>query len=181
MLIGGFSSSLINFRGPLLRRLVQNFELYAAAPYIDDDTRAKVEQIGAVCISTEFERTGLNPLKDIKALTKFRKQVKAIEPNYVLAYTIKPVVFGLKAANFKGVKRFALITGKGSGFDSFDLKSKAISRVVKRLYRDTLKSVNGVVFQNIDDQKFFLDHSQIDIGKFYCHRRYRSRYGALSA
>ena len=31
--------------------------LYAAAPYIDDDTRAKVEQIGAVCISTEFERT----------------------------------------------------------------------------------------------------------------------------
>ncbi|MBO6660478.1 MAG: glycosyltransferase family 4 protein [Roseivirga sp.] len=155
LLIGGFASSLINFRGPLLKRLVQDFEVFAAAPYIDDDTREKVEAIGANCISTAFERTGLNPAKDLKALLKFRKQIKEIAPDYVLAYTIKPVVFGLKAAKFKGVKRYALITGKGSGFDETNLKSKAIAKVVKGLYRDTLKSVDGVIFQNSDDQMFF--------------------------
>ncbi|PWL32312.1 glycosyltransferase family 4 protein [uncultured Roseivirga sp.] len=155
LLIGGFASSLINFRGPLLKRLVQDFEVFAAAPYIDDDIREKVEAIGANCISTEFERTGLNPAKDLKALLKFRKQIKEIAPDYVLAYTIKPVVFGLKAAKFKGVKRYALITGKGSGFDETNLKSKAIAKVVKGLYRDTLKSVDGVIFQNADDQAFF--------------------------
>ncbi|KYG74157.1 hypothetical protein AWW68_16035 [Roseivirga spongicola] len=154
-MIGGFASSLINFRGPLLKRLVQDFEVFAAAPYIDDDIREKVEAIGANCISTEFERTGLNPAKDLKALLKFRKQIKEIAPDYVLAYTIKPVVFGLKAAKFKGVKRYALITGKGSGFDETNLKSKAIAKVVKGLYRDTLKSVDGVIFQNADDQAFF--------------------------
>lgn len=154
-MIGGFASSLINFRGPLLKRLVQDFEVFAAAPYIDDDIREKVEAIGANCISTAFERTGLNPAKDLKALLKFRKQIKEIAPDYVLAYTIKPVVFGLKAAKFKGVKRYALITGKGSGFDETNLKSKAIAKVVKGLYRDTLKSVDGVIFQNADDQAFF--------------------------
>ena len=155
LLIGGFASSLINFRGPLLKRLVQDFQVFAAAPYIDDDIIEKVEAIGATCISTEFERTGLNPAKDLKALLKFRKQIKEIAPDYVLAYTIKPVVFGLKAAKFKGVKRYALITGKGSGFDETNLKSKAIAKVVKGLYRDTLKSVDGVIFQNADDQAFF--------------------------
>ena len=154
-MIGGFASSLINFRGPLLKRLVQDFQVFAAAPYIDDDIREKVEAIGANCISTAFERTGLNPAKDLKALLKFRKQIKEIAPDYVLAYTIKPVVFGLKAAKFKGVKRYALITGKGSGFDETNLKSKAIAKVVKGLYRDTLKSVDGVIFQNADDQAFF--------------------------
>jgi len=140
---------------------VQDFEVYAAAPHIDEVTRAKVEQIGAICISTEFERTGLNPVKDLKALSKFRKQIKAIQPNVVLAYTIKPVVFGLKAAKLKGVKRYALITGKGSGFDENSLKSKAVSKVVKGLYRDTLRSVDGVIFQNKDDQAFFIDNELI--------------------
>lgn len=161
LLIGGFASSLINFRGPLLKRLTLDFEVYAAAPFIDNDTRLQIEQIGVTCISTEFERTGLNPVNDLKAFTKFRKQVKTIKPDFVLAYTIKPVVFGLKAARFKGVKRYALITGKGSGFDENTLKSKAISKVVKGLYRDALKSVDGVVFQNKEDQSFFLENELV--------------------
>lgn len=154
-MIGGFASFLINFRGPLLKRLVKDFEVYAAAPYIDADTRRKVEEIGAICVSNEFERTGLNPAKDLRALRKFRKQIKAIAPDYVLAYTIKPVVFGLRAANLKGVKRYALITGRGSGFDENSLKSKAVSKVVIRLYRDALKGLDGVVFQNHNDLDFF--------------------------
>jgi glycosyltransferase involved in cell wall biosynthesis len=161
LLIGGFASSLINFRGPLLKRLVQDFEVYAAAPFIDEDTRSKVEAIGAKCVSNSFERTGLNPIKDLKALMAFRKQVKAIKPDYVLAYTIKPVVFGLKAAKFRNVKRFALITGKGSGFDESSFKSRTIARLVKKLYRDTLKSVDGVIFQNKDDKDFFVQHKLV--------------------
>ncbi len=161
MLIGGFASSLINFRGPLLKRLVHDFEVFAAAPFIDEETKSKVEAIGATCISNEFERTGLNPVQDLRALRKFRKQVEAIQPDYVLAYTIKPVVFGLKAAKFKGIKRYALITGKGSGFDENTMKSKAVSKVVKKLYSNTLKTVDGVIFQNSDDQQFFIKNNLI--------------------
>lgn len=154
-MIGGFSSSLINFRGPLLKRLTQDFEVYAAAPFIDEETRAKVEELGVICISNEFERTGLNPIKDLRAYKNFKEQVKTLSPDFVLAYTIKPVIFGLRASSLRGVKRFALITGKGSGFDSATLKAKLIRTVVKSLYRRTLSSVDGVIFQNDDDRHFF--------------------------
>lgn len=155
LLIGGFASSLINFRGPLLRRLVQDFEVYAAAPFIDDDTQRKVEAIGAICISTQFDRTGLNPVNDIKAYFQFRAVLKALNPDYVLAYTIKPVIFGLRAAKFRGAKRYALITGKGSGFEAKNFVGQLIKLVVKELYTSTLKSVDGVVFQNDEDKGFF--------------------------
>lgn len=155
LLIGGFASSLINFRGPLLKRLVRDYEVYAAAPFIDEDTRKKVEAIGAVCISNQFERTGLNPLKDIRAYKSFRKQIEVLSPDYVLAYTIKPVIFGLRASSFKGTKRFALITGKGSGFDGTDIKGLLVRMVIRALYRRTLSTVDGVIFQNDDDKRYF--------------------------
>lgn len=155
LLIGGFASSLINFRGPLLKHLVKHFEVFAAAPFIDENTRQQVEEIGAVCVSTTFERTGINPLSDLKACMKFRRQVKEISPDYVLAYTIKPVVFGLRMARWKNSKRYALITGRGSGFDGPGLKGRAIKTIVSSLYRSTLKSVDGVIFQNRNDLDFF--------------------------
>lgn len=155
LLIGGFASSLINFRGPLLSRLIADFEVYAAAPYIDEDTQAKVEKIGVHCVSNQFERTGLNPLKDFIAFLKFKRQVKEIAPDFVLAYTIKPVIFGLWASKKEDVKRFALITGKGSGFDQTNLKSKFVSAIVKLLYKKALSSIDGIIFQNDDDKGFF--------------------------
>lgn len=155
LLIGGFESSLINFRGPLLKRLTCDFQVYAAAPHIAATTKFKLEEMGVACISNDFERTGLNPLRDYWALRKFKKQVKNLAPDFVLAYTIKPVIFGLMASRLKGVKRFALITGRGSGFDSATYKSRMIRILVKSLYRKTLLSVDGVIFQNEDDKRFF--------------------------
>jgi len=78
-----------------------------------------------------------------------------LAPDFVLAYTIKPVIFGLRAANFKGTERFALITGKGSGFDGTDIKGLLVRMVVRALYRRTLSTVDGVIFQNDDDKHFF--------------------------
>lgn len=129
--------------------------MYAAAPFIDEKTGAQVEELGAHCISTEFDRTGLNPVRDIKAYFKFRKQLRQLRPDYVLAYTIKPVIFGLRASKGRNVTRYALITGKGSGFDQSTFKARIIRLLVKRLYRSTLSSVDGVIFQNENDEEFF--------------------------
>ena len=134
---------------------MSNFEVYAAAPFIDEETKVVVEEIGAICISNQFERTGLNPIKDLIAYLSFRRKIKELAPDFVMAYTIKPVIFGLMASKFKGVKRFALITGKGSGFDRTTVKAKLVRAVVKYLYKRTLSSVDGIIFQNDDDQEFF--------------------------
>ncbi|WP_139135241.1 glycosyltransferase family 4 protein [Roseivirga sp. 4D4] len=139
----------------MLKRLVKDFEVYAAAPFIDAKTRSLVEDIGVQCISTEFDRTGLNPIKDVKAYFRFKRQLKSVKPDHVLAYTIKPVIFGLRATKFTNASRFALITGKGSGFDQSTFKNRIIRFFVKFLYRSTLRSVDGVIFQNDQDKVFF--------------------------
>ncbi len=129
--------------------------MYAAAPYIDAKTQTKVEALGAVCVSTSFDRTGMNPFQDIKAVRNFKDQVKSIDPDMVLAYTIKPIVYALPAAKSKKAKRFALITGKGTGFDTSTLRARSIKSIVAKLYQNSLKSVDGIVFQNSADQSFF--------------------------
>lgn len=138
-----------------MKRLVRDFDVYAAAPYIDNDTKLKVEAIGATCISTQFDRTGLNPLSDVRAYFLFRRVVKKLRPDYVLAYTIKPVIFGLRASQLANTKRYALITGKGSGFEGNGFKRQIIRLLVKRLYRNTLRNIDGVIFQNDEDKGFF--------------------------
>ncbi len=61
-----------------------------------------------------MQRTGTNPIQDLKT---FKNDVSAnspIQPNYVLSYTIKPVIYGTLAASLAKVPhRFALITGFG--------------------------------------------------------------------
>ncbi|MFY0592598.1 glycosyltransferase [Roseivirga sp.] len=157
LLIGGFASSLINFRGPLLKALTEKFDVYATAPYIDEKTKRSVEALGVTSISNTFERTGLNPIKDLLAFFKLRKQIRLLDPDYTLAYTIKPVVFGLLASDSKKNKRYALITGRGSGFDSSSFKEKIIRSIVKKLYTRALSTANGTIFQNSTDQELFLN------------------------
>ncbi|OEK05648.1 glycosyltransferase family 4 protein [Roseivirga misakiensis] len=161
LLIGGFASSLINFRGPLLRALTLKFDVYATAPFVDQDTRLKVEALGVTCISNNFERTGLNPIKDLLAFRQLKQEIRAIKPDYVLAYTIKPVIFGLMASGKKNVKKYALITGRGSGFDSNTFKAQTIRSIVKRLYKRSLSNVEGIIFQNSNDEIFFIEESII--------------------
>jgi len=155
LLIGGFASSLINFRGPLLRTLTTYFDVYAAAPFINEEIADALGEMKVNAISTRFDRTGINPLSDLKATWALRNVVKQVKPDMVMAYTIKPVVFGLKAASGKGIKRFALITGKGSGFDGTGLKSSLIKQIVKRLYTASLKNCEGIIFQNQVDAEYF--------------------------
>ena len=152
---------MINFRGPLITELVKRFEVFAAAPFIDPETKEKVELLGARCISIAFQRTGINPVADYKAYTAFKKQVQSINPDYTLAYTIKPVVFGLKAVQESKSKKFALITGRGSGFDSRGLKAKFIKSIVTKLYKNSLKSAHGIIFQNEQDCSYFLNEKII--------------------
>ncbi len=137
----------------MIRLLAKRFSVFGAAPFIDEITRNKLQELKAEPVSNTFERTGINPIKDIIALVKFKKQVRDINPDVVLAYTIKPVVFGLWASKTKRAKRFALITGKGSGFES----GIVVKTMVKSLYRSALRSLDGVIFQNQQDREFFLE------------------------
>ncbi|QOR39288.1 glycosyltransferase family 4 protein [Billgrantia diversa] len=168
LIVAGASGSLINFRGPLIKDLIASgLEVHAAAPDLSKDvlTHTKLEQIGAKAHDVYISRTGINPFHDIRTLVELVRLMWVIKPDYVMGYTIKPVIFGTFAAVLiRCPRRFALITGLGYCFSSYGqtAKTRFIGSIAAKLYRHSLRFSNKVFFQNPDDQALFRDRNIIN-------------------
>ncbi len=103
-----------------------------------------------------IQRTGLNPIRDIGTLRALLSLMRKVRPDTVIAYTIKPVVYGMIAARIARVPRaFALITGLGYVFQNQSLKARTLRTLIVRLYRAALAGADIVFFQNDDDRNLF--------------------------
>lgn len=92
------------------------------------------------------------------------RRVRRVRPQYVLGYTIKPVIYGSLAAWLAGVpRRFALITGLGYAFQDAGGRG-GLRALVQRLYALALARVHGVFFQNPDDQRLFAQRGLLALG-----------------
>lgn len=158
LLIASFADSLLNFRGALIDSLVAaGFEVHVAAPGILTDM-AVMDSLagrGAVAHDIPLRRTGMNPVQDITLLIHLFALMRRIRPAFVLAYTIKPVIYGMISAKFSGVsKKFALITGLGYAFQA-GAGRKGVLLLVQKLYAFALGNADKVFFQNPDDESVF--------------------------
>lgn len=155
-ILASASRSLRNFRGALIEAiLARGHAVHACAPGLlsDDQARAWLEARGVVCHDAPLSRTGLNPLRDLRALVALMRMMRRIGPDLFLGYTIKPVIWGLLAARLARVpKRVALITGLGYAFTGQATgKRAAIQRVARALYWLALRGAHLIFFQNPDD------------------------------
>ncbi|AGE25020.1 group 1 glycosyl transferase [Pseudomonas poae RE*1-1-14] len=124
------------------------------------DVRVHLEQKGVVVHEIPLRRVGMNPFSDLMTLFALCKLMRDIKPDSVLAYTVKPVIYGLLAARIMKIKRrFALITGLGYAFQSEDnqaVSSRGMLKIlVQRLYALALSFATRVFFQNPDDEALF--------------------------
>src|SRR5680860_1100643 len=159
LLIAGYPDSLLNFRGPLIDALIScGLSVHVAAPDLDSDSaiRKQLKAKGAHVHDIPLRRTGMNPVMDLLALASLWRLMRHIRPDYVLGYTIKPVIYGSLAAWLAGVpQRYALVTGLGYAFLEGPGERRVLRRLVQHLYRFALAKVNKVFFQNPDDQALF--------------------------
>lgn len=163
LLIASYPDSLIKFRGPLIDALRQKgLQVNVAVPNIANNNILKneLESKGIIVHDVPLRRTGMNPLADMITLVHLLKLIRCIKPEYVLGYTIKPVIYGSLAAYLAKVpNRFALITGLGYAFqgqqDSSSTKRGLTRQLVQRLYSLALGTTHKVFFQNPDDQALF--------------------------
>lgn len=155
--IAGLAESLINFRGPLLTTLAKGgHEVIAIAPGENPEIAGKLREVGVSYCAVELERTGMNPVRDIRALLQMTLKLRSINPDIVLGYTIKPVIFGSLAARLAGVPHiFSIITGLGYAFMEQNFKQSMVNRIVSHLYRIGLAFNEKVFFQNPDDMSLF--------------------------
>lgn len=160
LLIAGFAESLIAFRKPLIVALLnKGLEVHVAAPELlaNPEIISELTELGVVAHDIPLQRTGMNPLTDLRSLLALWQLMRQIKPRYVLGYTIKPVIYGTLAAWLARVpQRFALITGLGFAFiGEEDHQRSRVRAVVQGLYRAALRHCHTVFFQNPDDEVLF--------------------------
>lgn len=160
LLVAGFADSLIGFRKPLIVALLnKGLTVDVAAPEltVNVEVMAELNKLGVVAHDIPMQRTGMNPFSDLRAMLALWQLMRQIKPQFVLGYTIKPVIYGTLAAWFARVpQRFALITGLGFAFIGEDDGQRSkVRALVHVLYRTALKRNHTVFFQNPDDEALF--------------------------
>ncbi|MFV5385946.1 glycosyltransferase family 4 protein [Acinetobacter junii] len=171
LIIASYLPSVLNFRGKLLEAIAgKDIQVYILSPDLDlfPNEVNQLRNLGYSVDEVPMQRTGTNPLSDIKTLLAIYKCIRKIKPDYVLSYTIKPVIYGTLAAKLAKVPhRFALITGLGYAFQNVEQGSNRsfFQRLVHGLYQYALFHTHKVFFQNPDDQQLFRELNLIDHNK----------------
>lgn len=164
LVLGSISRSLLNFRGPLIRRLCDRGHTVIAATAWDENSSEVAETLktwGVEYRTVDIARGGTNPLADIRTRIAIQALLREIRPDFLLAYTAKPVIYGgIAAQAVAGVRFFPMITGLGYAFTpAAGAKRRFLRFLLTQLYRRSLRGAVRVIFQNPDDQALFTEMS----------------------
>jgi glycosyltransferase involved in cell wall biosynthesis len=152
----------------LIRALVQQgVQVWVLAPDFTPATRDQVAMLGGQPADYFLNRTGANPFHDIRSVISLRSCLRHCQPQAVLAYGIKPVVYGMLAAQSLNIpRRIALITGLGYAFTQpSGAKGALVHLAARTLYRLALQASHTVLFQNPDDLRAFAERGIVSPNK----------------
>jgi len=151
LILANSSEGLYDFRRELVWELLKEYQVFISVP----DTLAveKLREAGCQVIYTEMNRRGMNPLQDLKLLMSYHKLMKKIRPDCILAYTIKPNLYGGLCAERRKIPFLPTITGLGTAFQNEGL----VNRLVKTLYRRAFRKAAVVFFQNGRNRDVFME------------------------
>lgn len=162
LLIASHAGSLTRFRGDFIKSLIKDgFCVFTAAPVYADLDLEQLTSMGAKPIPFNLQRTGLNPLKDLKSISDLKSIIKENQIDVVFPYTVKPVIYGSLAANMTKTPVISLITGLGYAFTGLTAKARALQRFNEVLYKLSIRKNKVIVFQNRDDYQLFLDRKVV--------------------
>ncbi len=158
VVIASHPGSLVEFRGEMLKAMVaMGHEVVAVAPDESEYVTSSLAAFGVRYQSVVMSRAGLDPREDLRTTYALYRSLREIQPDIVLSYTAKPVIYGLLAARAAKVPmRVAMISGRGSALaGGRGLKRRALARLMGLLYAVALRGAQIVFFQNPDDEAFF--------------------------
>ncbi|WJF89576.1 glycosyltransferase family 4 protein [Paraburkholderia bonniea] len=139
------------YRHGLIRTLLaQKVEVTVLAP--PDRTFALLSAMGCRCIALPVASKGTNPFADLRTLGALYRHYRALRPDLVFHYTIKPNIYGSIAAWLARVPSVAVTTGLGYVF----IQSGRAAQIARRLYRLAFRFPREIWFLNRDDQATFL-------------------------
>ncbi len=160
IVIGAIPRSLTNFRGDFIRACVTaGHKVTAMSESASEEQIARINVLGSDFRPYPVERNGLNPFRDLETLMTLVRLFRELQPDMVIAYTIKPVIWtgiALRMLSFRG-SFIGLITGLGYAFRGKSAKGDMLAWVVSGLYRAALRKAGSVIFQNTMSRNVFIE------------------------
>ena len=140
-----------NFRRPLVVALLgEGHRVTVLAP--PDDSVPNLEYLGCEFRPLDMNVQGLNPVDDLKLLSRYKRYFRDDRPDVILSYTIKNNIFCALAAGSVGIPFIPNVTGLGTAF----LSGGLLQTLAEVLYRSAFRGLPVVFFQNEDDRALFL-------------------------
>jgi len=173
IIIGTVSSYLYSFRKDLIASLIKKgHTVYAFVTDDEGKSLDNIRRLGALPIIYKFSRGGLNPIIDISNTFSLYKEIKSLNPDVVISYSAKPVIFGSLAAKAARTKKvIGMIEGLGYAFTDqprgLTNKTKIIKQVQILLYKAALPITDCLIFLNLDDPKDLLSLNNIKVKNFH--------------
>lgn len=149
LILSNHYNTLRIFRRELLKDLSQKHEVIVSMPECDDENRELIESYGCKVIFTDMERRGMNPLKDLSLLRRYKKLVKEVDPDKVITYTIKPNIYGSLACKSCKVPHYCNVTGLGSAFMA---DGGLMRRLVSVMYKFSMNKADKIFFENVGNR-----------------------------
>ncbi len=167
LLIGSIAGSIVNFRGDLIKEwIARGFEVTTLSRPSKEVRKERIRALGARHREIPIERDKINLFKDIRLIFALKKIFKEEQPDYIFAYTVKPVLYSALCLGASGgAKLYMMITGLGYAFSGATLKQRLVKVIIRLLYRRAMKKSTVVFFQNIDDLTVFKELGLVDPGQ----------------
>ncbi len=181
LIIGGKAWSIINFRGDLIKRLKKRgYEVTAVASEASNSELNQLKNIGINYIDAQLKTNTISIFKDAVYLKNLKKIISNINPNIIISYTLKPIIYsGLAIILNKKIFFFPLFTGLGSIFNTNKIFFYPLKIILIFLSKLVLRKAKVLIFQNSDNLEYFnklkiaskvqkvvIDGSGVDINYF---------------
>ena len=158
--------TISNFRLDLVKLLISNnYQVICVADEdnFDKDSALQLQNAGAVFIKVKISRKGLNPFTDLIYSIKLYNILKKEQPDLVINYTIKPVIYCSIISKILNIKSISVISGLGTVF----INRNILSLFTKYLYIFSLQFPSKIYFLNKIDKSFFINKEIVNESKTY--------------
>lgn len=147
---------IYQYRNGILTELIsKGVKVVVVAP--GDHGSEMLKAMGCEVIDLQMSPKGVNPGEDLLLLKRLYRIYKAVKPDFIFHFTIKPNIYGALAAKLAEVPSICMITGLGYTF----IAETWVSKIANLLYKVAFRFPKEIWFLNRDDQAVFLQHRLI--------------------
>ncbi len=145
--------NIVNFRKGIIDALItSNYQVHVIT-CLQNNFKSKLDK-DIIFHHVDIDRRGINLIKEINLLISLYKIIKKINPQILLNYTIKPVIYASLISSFLNIKNINTITGLGRVF--IVRKLFFLKFLIIILYKFVLRKSLINYFHNNEDLKYFV-------------------------